>query len=429
MSWARSKPRALHWFALSLLVISVCINYADRGNLGVAAKSISVDLHLAPEQLGYLLAAFSMTYAFGQLISGKIIDHLNVNWAYALGFLLWSAATGLTGAVQTFGAVLILRLVLGFSESIAYPAYSKMIVISFPEQLRGTTNSLIDAGSKLGPALGVLLGVKMIEWYSWRGMFLIIGAASLLWLVPWCFVAAKLPSAPPVTAVDEPAHIPSFRQIASRRVFWGTAIGLFGGNYTWFIFLNWLPYYFETQRHYTRDRLALFGSLPFWTLAVSSLLFGCLADFLIRKGWDPGRVRQSFVCVGLLGCCCLMFPAIVVSEPVLANVLLLLASISMGAWSSNNWAMTQLLSGPRAAGKWTGAQNGFGNLSGVLGQIVSGYALQITHSFVAAFAIACGILLIGVFGYSVMVGRPREICWFPAGAEAGVPPGPSTVGV
>src|SRR6185437_14630495 len=106
MSWARSKPRTLHWLALSLLVISVCINYADRGNLGVAAKSISVDLHLAPEQLGYLLAAFSMTYAFGQLVSGKLIDHLNVNWAYALGFLLWSAATGLTGAAQTFWAVL-----------------------------------------------------------------------------------------------------------------------------------------------------------------------------------------------------------------------------------------------------------------------------------------------------------------------------------
>jgi ACS family D-galactonate transporter-like MFS transporter len=417
----------LHWFALSLLVISVCINYADRGNLGVAAKSISADLHLAPEQLGYLLAAFSLTYAFGQIVSGKIIDHSNVNWIYAAGFLLWSAATGLTGAVRTFWAVLILRLVLGVSESIAYPAYSKMIVIGFPEQLRGTTNALIDAGSKVGPALGVLLGVKMIEWFNWRGMFLIIGGASLLWLIPWCVVAPKLPSRPPVRP-DEPADMPSFRRIVSTRVFWGTAIGLFGGNYTWFIFLNWLPYYFETQRHYTRDRLALLGSLPFWTIAASSLLFGCLADFLIRKGWDAGRVRQTFVCAGLLGCCCLMFPAIVVSGPLLANALLLLASISMGIWSSNHWALTQLLSGPHAAGKWTGAQNGFGNLSGVLGQIVSGYALQITHSFVVAFAIACGVLLIGIFGYSVMVGRPREICWFPVAARPGLP-GPSAVKV
>jgi MFS family permease len=420
MNRAMLKPRTLHWFALVLLVISVCINYADRGNLGVAAKSISAELHLAPDQLGYLLAAFSLTYAIGQLISGKIIERWNVNWAYAAGFLLWSAATGLTGVVHTFSAILILRLILGMSESVAYPAYSKMIVISFPEQLRGTTNALIDAGSKLGPALGVLLGVKMIEWFTWRGMFLVIGGASLIWLLPWCLVAAKLPSRPQAEAHLE-GYVPSFRQILSQRSFWGTAIGLFGGNYTWFVFLNWLPYYFETARHYTRDTLALLGSLPFWTIAISSMLFGCLADWLIRRGWEAGRVRQGFVCAGLVACCGFMFPAIAIANARLANVLLLLASISIGAWSSNHWALTQFLSGPHAAGKWTGAQNGLGNLSGVIGQIVSGYALQITHSFVAAFAIACIVLLFAVFGYSVVVGRPREHFWEAASSTVAGP--------
>jgi MFS transporter, ACS family, D-galactonate transporter len=412
MTWALRKPRTLHWFALTLLVISVSINYADRGSLGVAAKNISNELHVAPQMLGYLLAAFSLTYAFGQLISGKAIDRWNVNWVFALGFLSWSAATGLTGIVSSFSAILILRLVLGLSESIAYPAYSKMIVISFPEELRGTTNALIDAGSKLGPALGVLLGVEMMQRFTWRGMFLIMGGASLLWLIPWCFIASRLPSETYAAGSPEKkVPPPSFRQIASHRAFWGTAIGLFGGNYTWFVFLNWLPYYFETQRHYTHDRLAFFGSLPFWTIAFSALVFGFLADWLIRRGRTPGRVRQSFVCIGLLGCCAFMLPAVIVSDATLANVFLLLASVSLGVWSSNHWALTQFLAGPRAAGKWTGAQNGFGNLSGVFGQIISGYALEATHSFVAAFAIACGILLFAVFGYSVLVGHPKERSW------------------
>ncbi len=410
MTRALLKPRILDWFALLLLVLSVCINYADRGNLGVAARSLSLELHLLPDQLGYLLAAFSLTYSFSQVFAGKIIDHWNVNWVYAAGFLLWSAATGLTGLAHTFTAVLILRLLLGMSESIAYPTYSKIIVISFPEQLRGTANALIDAGSKVGPAIGVLLGVKMIQWFTWRGMFLVMGGASLLWLVPWCFVASKLP-----TAASDP--LPSdtalfgWKQLFSRRAFWGSAIGLFGGNYTWFIFLNWLPYYFETERHYKHDRLALFGSLPFWTTAVSSLLFGVLADGLIRRGREAGRVRQAFACFGLIGCGGLMLPAVAVSDPSLANVLLLLASASLGAWSSNHWALTQLLAGPQAAGTWTGFQNGLGNLAGVAGQIVSGYALQITHSFFAAFAIACAVLLVGVLGYWLIVGRPREQHW------------------
>ena len=110
------KPKALRWLALSLLVISVCIDYAARGNLGVAAKSLSSELHIPPDQLGYLLAAFSLTYAFCQIISGRIVDRWNVNWAYATGFLLWSAATGLTGLARTFGAILLLRHLLVASE-------------------------------------------------------------------------------------------------------------------------------------------------------------------------------------------------------------------------------------------------------------------------------------------------------------------------
>src|SRR5581483_1584679 len=187
-----------------------------------------------------------------------------------------------------------------------------MIVISFPEQLRGTANALIDAGSKVGPALGILMGVKMIGWFSWRGMFVVIGAASLLWLIPWCFIASRLPG----KRMTGSSHwiAPPYREILSKRLFWGTALGLFGGNYAWFFFLNWLPYYFETERHYSRNRLAIIGSLPFWAVAGSSMLFGLLGDALIRRGYNPGRVRQTLVSLGLLGCCAFMLPSVLVSR-------------------------------------------------------------------------------------------------------------------
>jgi MFS transporter, ACS family, D-galactonate transporter len=409
MTRAVPKPRILHWTALALLVVSICINYADRGNLGVAARSIQKELHLSADQLGILLSAFSITYAVSQLLAGKVIDRWNVNWVYAAAFLLWSGATGLTGLAGSFGAIFALRLILGASESMAYPSYSKIICISFPEHLRGTTNALIDAGSKVGPALGVLLGVKMIEWFSWRGMFLVIGAGSLLWLLPWCLLVRKLPSRH--LADPHNAECPTFRAIVSRRALWGTTIGLFGGNYTWFFFLNWLPYYLETERHYTRDRLAIIGSLPFWAVAVSSMLFGMLADWLIRRGGDAGRIRQAFVCMGLLSCCGLMLPAVLVRNQLQANVFLVAAFVALGAWSSNHWALTQLLAGPQAAGKWTGIQNGMGNFAGILGPAISGYALAATHSFLAAFVISCGVSIVGVLGYWIIIGRPAEISW------------------
>jgi MFS transporter, ACS family, D-galactonate transporter len=402
------KPSRLHWVALWLLVVSVCINYADRGTLGVAAKSLERELHLSPEQLGTLLGAFSLTYALALLAAGKLIDRWNVNWLYAAAFLLWSGATGATGFAKGFFSILLLRLLLGIAESAAYPAYAKIICTSFPEQLRGTANGLIDAGSKLGPAIGVWLGVKMIGWFSWRGMFYVMGGASLVWLIPWCLIAPRLPGKV-VFTTPSAAWSASFKEILSQRVFWGTAIGLFGGNYAWFFLLNWLPYYFENDRHYTHDRLAVIGSLPFFAVAIASMSFGILADWIIRRGHDAGRIRQRFMCVGLAGCGALMLSAVLVHDEFQSNVLLVLAFLAMGAWSSNHWALTQTLAGVESAGKWTGIQNGIGNFAGVLGPILSGVTVQATHSFFAAFAIACGFLAFAVIGYSSVVGKPKQV--------------------
>lgn len=405
---AAPRPKPLHWTALALLVISVCINYVDRGNLGVAAHSIEADLHFQPEYLGILLGGFFWTYSLCQIAAGKIIDRWNVNWVYACGFFIWSIATGLTGFASAFGIIFCLRLVLGAGESVAYPAYSKMISATFPEQLRGTANALIDAGSKAGPALGVLLGVKLIGWLSWRFMFVAIGVLSLFWLIPWCFIAPRL-AVKRLAAISQSA--PPFREILQQRKLWGTVMGLFGGNYTWYLFLTWLPYYLEKERHYTHDRLALIASLPFWGVATSSMLFGLLADAFIRRGQTAGRVRQLFVSCGLLGCCAFLLPAVLVRQPAISITLLVLACVSMGAFSSNHWALTQHLAGAQASGKWTGVQNCMGNFAGVIAPYVSGLTLQRTHSFLPGFATASAVLLVGVLGYSLVIGTPSPVTW------------------
>jgi len=403
------QPRPLHWVALGLLVLSVCINYVDRGNLGVAAKSIQDELRFTPEQLGILLGGFFWTYSLFQIAAGKMMDRWDVNWLYAGGFLVWSAATGVTGFAGSFGVILLLRFLLGAGESIAYPAYSKIIASTFPESLRGTANALIDSGSKVGPALGILIGVKMIQAWSWRPMFLIVGGASLLWLVPWCLVVRRLPKAEEEKHSTQPS--PSFAQLIRCRALWGTVLGLFGGNYTWYLFLSWLPYYFETDRHYTKDHLAIFGSLPFWTVAVASISFGLAADALIRRGRHPGRVRKTFVSLGLLGCCIFVIPAVLIREEWISNGFFVLGCICLGAFSSNHWAYAQTLAGVRAAGKWTGFENCLGNFSGVSDPSVTGYTLQKTHSFIPAFVVAGIVLLVGAFGFSYVVGTPEEVDW------------------
>src|SRR5205807_4746568 len=237
----------IQWFVLWLLVISVCINYIDRGNLSVATLPLKQELGLRPSQLGVLFSAFFWTYAGFMIFAGWLIDRYNVIWVYAAGYLLWSAATALTGLVTGFAALFALRLVLGMSESVAYPSYSKIIAAGFPERQRGMANGLIDAGSKMGPALGLVIGGTILAHFGWRALFLSIGLVSLAWIVPWCIVAPRIRTA----ALAANKGGAGFLEIMSKRDAWGTFLALFCANYGWYFMLTWLPGYLQMERHYS----------------------------------------------------------------------------------------------------------------------------------------------------------------------------------
>ena len=70
---------------LALLVVSVVINYLDRGALSVAAPRISRELLLSPTQMGVLFSAFFWSYATFQLVAGWLVDRYPLRWVYAGG--------------------------------------------------------------------------------------------------------------------------------------------------------------------------------------------------------------------------------------------------------------------------------------------------------------------------------------------------------
>src|SRR5947208_628532 len=82
------------------------------------------------------------------LSAAGLSNRFDVNRALALGFLLWSLATAATGLVHGFAMLLVMRLILGIGESVAFPCYSKILAWHLPEHHRGFANGAIIAGMK-----------------------------------------------------------------------------------------------------------------------------------------------------------------------------------------------------------------------------------------------------------------------------------------
>jgi MFS family permease len=399
------------WILLSLLVVSVTINYIDRGNLSIAASRIAGELQLDPEKIGLLLSSFFWTYAAMQIVSGWLIDRYSVYWIFAGGFFIWSAATALTGFAGGFVTIFALRLLLGIGESVSYPAYSKIIAQGFTEQHRGLANGLIDLGSKAGPALGLMIGGAVITSYGWRPLFIGIGLISLLWLIPWAWVArrATRPSDHSVALSGLEAG-PGMIEIAGQRSAWGTFLCLFCGNYVWYFLLTWLPWYLVRERHYSEAAMGRFGSMAFWAVGLASLISGWISDRIVEHGGSPTFVRKAFAAGGLIGA------IVIVGVPLLEDqsaslYVLIFACISFGCYSSHPWLISQTLAGPAAAGRWSGMQNAVGNLAGVIAPWLTGRIVRDTGHFVYAFAVVSVILGLGAASYLFVIGRIEPIVW------------------
>ncbi len=391
------------WRVLVLLVFSGLLNYIDRSNLSIGATNIQAELHLSNYQLGLLLSAFFWTYALAQLcyIAGWLVDRLNVCWILAGGVALWSMATAVSGFAHSFTLLFGLRLLLGAGESIAYPSYSRILVTCFPEHHRGFSNAAIDAGTKLGPAVGALIGGLLIVSIGWRPVFVVLGIASFLWVIPWI---AWMPRSPNLASTVRDQSTPGIIDVLRQPKLYWTAIGLFGSNYFWYFLITWLPSYLEKERGFPKQRMAVVSSLAYLAIAVSSVTAGRLSDRWIANGGSVTRVRMTIACGGLgLSSILLLVP--MTDNVWVAMILLIFACSSFGMYTSNVFAITQTLAGPAAAGRWTGMQNGFANLAGVAAPWITGFVVESSGHFFLAFLVATAMVLMSAAAFLFGVGR------------------------
>jgi MFS family permease len=313
----------------------------------------------------------------------------------------------LTGLASGFAMLLGLRLLLGLGESAGFPASSRLLAQHLPAEKLGVANALISSGIMLGPAAGTYFGGMLLAHASWRWLFLIFGAASLIWLVPWLIATRPLAAAVRAAPVDAG---PGFLQIAGRRELWAASIGHFAANYPFYLILSWLPLYLVKAHGYSLTQMGELGGAVYVLSAAVSLGAGFLADRWMAAGGGSNRVRKSMIgAASAAAIVCMLMCA--TGRPQVAIAGLLLSSISNGLGSFNMYAIAQTLAGPSAAGRWVGLQNCFGNVSGIVAPILTGAIIDATGHFELAFLAAAAVAAVGLVCWMLVIHRIEPLVW------------------
>jgi MFS transporter, ACS family, D-galactonate transporter len=417
MAHISADSRTLRGFVAALLLLSlaILINYVDRGNLSIAAPLLKAELHISDSQLGVLFSAFFITYTAFIFVSGWLVDRYDVNWVLAAGFAIWSAATAATGLVEGFAMLFLMRLLLGVGESVAFPAVSKILAYRLPEEYRGFANGVITAGMKAGPAVGTFGAGLLMARYGWRSVFIGIGLTSLVWLPLWL---NWKPSYWPAKGRALSSG-PQVMDILQQRSFWGATLGHFCGNYAMYFMVTWLPSYLVRERGLSMQAMAKIAGAYYLVDSAACLATGWVTDFLIRQGQSVTRTRKAAMVIGpailstgLMGCA--------LAGPETYVFWLMTMGVGMGIAGAGIFAFSQTLAGPKAAGRWSGLQNGTANLAGILSPAVAGLVVDWTSHFTMALVITAAVSLIGAAGWTLIIGKVAPIEWeTPSGLSGG----------
>lgn len=400
---------------VGLLFTASLINYFDRAAISFSLPLISSDLHLSPASKGLLLSCFFWSYALMQIPVGWCTDHWNLRWLYAGAFALWSFAQGLTGLAGSLEALILFRVLLGIGESIYLPGGTKIVSLLFAREGRGLPSGLFDFGTRTGLVCEGILVPWLLVRYGWRHTFMLLGAAALMWLLPWLLLFPRRLA--PATAVSSrqapPAAAAAWRRISLNRNLLGICLGFFCFDYYWYVLITWLPDYLVTVRHISIVRAGLYASLIFLTFGVSEPAGGWIADRLIRAGWNETRTRKGVVAFAFMTGL-LLIPAVRVSGTAAAIALLAGAAL-VGLSTGNLLTILQACAPAEKVGIWTGAENFAGNLSGIVAPLAVGLLIKRTGSYTAGFELGSVVLLLGLPAYLFVVG---ELNSTPAEARA-----------
>ena len=404
MATAARSGRNVGAVLIFLLGAAVFLNYVDRGAIAIAAPKMKPELGLSEEAYGLAFSAFFWIYAPVQLFAGWLCDRFSVYRMMALGILLWAGSTLLMGFVGGFASLLVLRVMLGVGESISFPGSSKIIARHIAPEQRGVANAAVAAGLALGPAVGTLAGGLILGMWGWRAIFVAFGIVTLIWLLPWRATVRELPAA---GHYDEGARVPVGALLAKWPL-WSMSIVHALGNYCFYFLLAWLPLFLTQARGFTIAEMTLLATLGYAVQGACALGYGHFSDWWTRSGRSEAACRRWMMVASQLLAGGAILGLAFAHGALAIGILLCLAGAASAALSLNLYAVAQMFAGPRAAGTWVGVQNAIGNLSGIIGPIITGIVVQ-RVGYNSAFLLTAAVAAVGAIWWAFAVPKIEQV--------------------
>ena len=383
-------PTNTRWIVFALASFASFLTYFHRYAWGATRPYLKVEYNLTDQEMGWLDAAFNLTYALGQFPGGWAGDVFGPRAIIPVAMVLWSIVMIGPTLTGRFWGLLGIRLTFGITQAPCYPSLGKVTKNWFPLKIRTSLQGVVAsfsgrAGGAVAPfIIGTLLMTSV--GLTWQASLFVIASIGVFYAIGFWFVFRDSPSEHPWTNANEQNLIEEDEVSAKSgagKIDWTTAnvtnLGLFMAasfcsTFADNLFVFYMPQFLVEEKGFTVGQMGIFAGLPIWGGAIGGMCGGVMNDLLIRTTGNRRLARSLVASSGKTMAAVLIAASLLVGDGRAVMFVLFFCKF-FSDWSQPTWWGTVTDIGGPASGRVFGIVNTVASLGGTVAGPAMGYVL------------------------------------------------------
>ena len=175
------------WIVGGVFVLGLFMELLDMTIVNVAlpelARSLEVDPESAATDIQWVVTGYLLSLAVFIPISGWLGDRFGTKAIFMTALFVFTSASLASGLAWSLESLIAFRVLQGVGGGMLTPVGTAMLFRAFPPHERAKAASILMIPMVVGPASGPVLGGYLVEFHSWRWIFLINIPVGVLGLI------------------------------------------------------------------------------------------------------------------------------------------------------------------------------------------------------------------------------------------------------
>ena len=166
-------PREQKWIVAFVYVLALFMTLLDQTITNTALPTLARIYGASASDIAWVATSFLISAAVCIPMSGWLGDRFGTKRTFAVALVIFTIGSLCCGIADSIGGLVAFRILQGIGGGLLTPVGATMLLRAFPLAERARASSLITVPAVVAPALGPVVGGYLVEYQTWRWIFLI----------------------------------------------------------------------------------------------------------------------------------------------------------------------------------------------------------------------------------------------------------------